>query len=121
MAHGLGTALGEHVPYDGDGQLQSGTLMDYLLLRAADVPQPVVDHVICPTPENPLGVRAVGESGAISPPAVIAGAVEDALQGRARVTRVPLPPARVFELLERRRTGTGCRTVNRAISKEELR
>jgi carbon-monoxide dehydrogenase large subunit len=73
--------------------------MDYMVPRADDVPGIDVEHLVFPTPENPLGVRAVGESGPISPPAALAAAVEDALAGRIRVTRTPLTPEYVRSLV----------------------
>ncbi len=105
FAQGWGAALGEEVVYDGQGQLLSGTMMDYMVPRAADVPALDLEHFVFPTEENPLGIRAVGESGPISPPAAIAAAVEDALGGRARVTRTPLAPRYVFELITHRSEG----------------
>ncbi len=99
FAQGLGAALTEEVVYDDDGQLLSGTLMDYTVLRAADIPELDVEHFVFPTEENPLGVRAVGESGPISPPAALAAAVEDALGGGVRVTRTPLTTRHLFELI----------------------
>jgi carbon-monoxide dehydrogenase large subunit len=98
FAHGIGAALCEEVRYDGQGQLLSGTLMEYALPSAADIPAFDLEQMVFPTDRNPLGVRGVGESTVISPPAAIAGAVEDALGGSTRVTRTPLHPYRVFEL-----------------------
>lgn len=100
VAQGIGAALGEELVYDGQGQLLTGNLMEYPLPRAEDVPRFEVEHVVFPTDKNPLGVRAVGESGPISAPAVLAGAVEDALEGRIRVTRMPLTAPRVYALVE---------------------
>jgi carbon-monoxide dehydrogenase large subunit len=97
FAHGIGAALCEEIRYDAQGQLLSGTLMEYALPSAADVPAFELDQMTFPTDRNPLGVRGVGESTVISPPAAIAGAVEDALGGSARVTSTPLSPFRVFE------------------------
>ncbi len=102
FAQGFGAAVGEQVVYDSRGQLLSGTLMDYMIPRADDVPEIDVEHLVFPTPENPLGVRAVGESGPISPPAVLAAAVEDALEGRVRVTRTPLTPEYIRSLIRGR-------------------
>jgi carbon-monoxide dehydrogenase large subunit len=102
FAQGFGAGVGEQVVYDSRGQLLSGTLMDYMIPRADEVPEIDVEHLVFPTPENPLGVRAVGESGPISPPAVLAAAVEDALEGRVRVTRTPLTPEYVRSLIRGR-------------------
>jgi carbon-monoxide dehydrogenase large subunit len=99
FAQGFGAAVGETVVYDADGQLLSGTLMDYMVPRADELPEIEVEHLVFPTPENPLGIRAVGESGPISPPAALAAAVEDALGGRVRVTRASLTPEYVRALI----------------------
>jgi carbon-monoxide dehydrogenase large subunit len=99
IAQGLGAALCEAVLYDAEGQVLSGSMMDYPLLHAADMPELEVEHFVSPTAENPLGVRAVGESGTIAPPAALAAAVEDAIGGRVRVTRTPLTPRYVRALL----------------------
>ena len=101
IAQGLGAALGEDVIYDRDGQVLAGSFMDYPVLRASDMPAIATEHFVSPTPENPLGVRAVGESGTIAPPAVIAAAVEDALGGAVRITKTPLTPLAVWSLIQR--------------------
>jgi carbon-monoxide dehydrogenase large subunit len=102
FAQGYGAAIGEQIVHDADGQVLSGTLMDYMVPRADEMPELEVEHLVFPTPENPLGVRAVGESGPISPPAALAGAVEDALDGGARVTRLPLTTEYIRSLIPRR-------------------
>jgi carbon-monoxide dehydrogenase large subunit len=101
FAHGLGAALREEIRYDERGQLLTPTLMEYAIPLASDVPVFDLEHMTFPTDRNPLGVRGVGESTVISPPAAIAGAVEDALRDGAVVTRVPLSPFRVFNLAAR--------------------
>ena len=99
IAQGLGSALYEQVHYDEEGQLLSATLADYLLPTADEVPPIVLDSLESPSPLNPLGFRGVGEGGAIAPPAVIAGAVEDALSAYdAIVRRTPLTPQEVRAL-----------------------
>lgn len=99
-AQGLGSALLEEVVHDEQGQLLTGSLMDYALPRASDFPALDVVHVEFPSTVNELGIKGVGESGVISPGAVIAGAVEDALsEYGVRIDRVPVTPARVFEAL----------------------
>jgi CO/xanthine dehydrogenase Mo-binding subunit len=93
VAQGIGGALLEELLYDADGQLLTGSFMDYLLPRSTGVPAIEVLHLQTPSRRNPLGIKGVGEAGAIGPPAAIAGAVEDALAPfGARVTRCPLPP-----------------------------
>lgn len=100
IAQGIGTALGEALLYDEAGQLLTGTLMDYPLPRADEMPPLAVAHMDFPSAVNPLGIKGVGESGVISPAAAIANAVEDALAERGvRVDCVPLTPSVVFDLL----------------------
>ncbi len=102
IAQGIGTALGEALVYDAAGQLLTGTLMDYPLPRADDMPALAVAHLDFPSVVNPLGIKGVGESGVISPAAAIANAVEDALADHdVLVDRVPLTSTRVFELLHK--------------------
>jgi carbon-monoxide dehydrogenase large subunit len=75
--------------------------MDYPMPRAEDMPPLSIEHLDFPSPINELGIKGVGESGVVSPAAVIGGAVEDALWERGvRVSRVPLTPARIFQLLQ---------------------
>ena len=76
---GLGGALLEEFAYDSEGQLLTGSFMDYLLPTASDIPQVELIHQHSPSPLNPLSVKGVGEGSAISPPVVIANAVSDAL------------------------------------------
>jgi CO/xanthine dehydrogenase Mo-binding subunit len=97
LAQGVGGALLEEFAYDGEGQLVTGTFMDYLVPTAREVP-PVEVLVTedCPTPRNPLGAKGAGEGGTAAAGAAIANAVADALG--AEVTRLPLSPARVVDL-----------------------
>ncbi len=78
-AQGLGGILCEAIVYDANGQLLSGSLMDYALPTAGDIPSIKIVHQHSPSPLNPLGVKGVGEGGAVAPPAAIANAVCDAL------------------------------------------
>jgi carbon-monoxide dehydrogenase large subunit len=101
VAQGVGGALFEEMVYDEQGQLLTGTLMDYLVPTATDLPNIETIHLEYPSPRNPLGVKGLGEGGAISPPAAIANAVEDALAPFGVCVReTPLSPARVLALLE---------------------
>ena len=99
IAHGIGNATLEEVVYDVDGQLVTGTLMDYALPRATDVPRFDVRHVVTPSPLNPLGVKGAGEGGTLPAPAAIANAVADAV-GIA-VTEMPLTRERLWRALHR--------------------
>ncbi|MBO0702980.1 MAG: molybdopterin-dependent oxidoreductase, partial [Candidatus Dormibacteraeota bacterium] len=96
IAQGIGGAVLEHLVYDSEGNLTTGTLLDYLLPGPADVPDLVVEHLEEPA-ENPLGVRGAGEGGTLGPAAVVAGAVSDALG--VAVDRLPLTPSLVWGLL----------------------
>jgi carbon-monoxide dehydrogenase large subunit len=96
IAQGISGAVYEHLIYDEAGNLTTGTLRDYLLPSAADIPDLVIGHVTHPA-DNPLGVRGVGEGGTLGPAAVLASAVSDALG--VDVNELPLTPARLWELL----------------------
>ena len=105
VAQGVGGGLLEEMVYDEQGQLLTGTFMDYLVPTAMELPPIETVHLEFPSPRNPLGIKGVGEGGAISPPAAIANAVEDALQPfGVRVTRAPLGPSAVLGLIEAART-----------------
>jgi carbon-monoxide dehydrogenase large subunit len=100
IAQGLGSALGEVLVHDAAGQLLTGTLMDYMLPRAADVPPLDVAHLDFASAVNELGIKGVGESGVIAPAAAVANAVEDALADRGvRIDRVPVTSAYLFDAL----------------------
>ncbi len=90
FVQGLGAALGERMILDSEGQVLTGTLMDYYVPRAGDVPDLDIEHMLFATDANPLGIKSVGESGPNSPPAAIAAAIEDALEGALEVTRIPV-------------------------------
>jgi carbon-monoxide dehydrogenase large subunit len=97
---GLGGILGEAIAYDRNGQLLSGSLMDYALPAASDVPRFEVIHQELPSPLNPLGVKGVGEGGAVAPAATVANAVCDALAPFGiEVNATPLRPAQLALLL----------------------
>jgi len=100
VAQGVGGALLEEMVYDEQGQLLTGSFMDYLIPTAMELPAIETVHLEYPSPRNPLGIKGIGEGGAISPPAAIANAVEDALQPfGVRVTRAPLGPSVVRGLI----------------------
>ncbi len=108
VAQGVGGGLLEEMMYDGEGQLLTGTFMDYLVPTAMELPAIETVHLEYPSPRNPLGVKGIGEGGAISPPAAIANAVEDALAPfGVRVTTAPLGPSRVLDLIAAGRSRAG--------------
>ncbi|MCW2720724.1 xanthine dehydrogenase family protein molybdopterin-binding subunit [Pseudonocardia sp.] len=97
IAQGIGGAMYEHLIYDDDGNLSTGTLLDYLMPTSAEVPDMVIGHVAQPA-NNPLGVRGVGEGGTLGPNAVLAGAIADALG--VRIDTLPITPASVWKELQ---------------------
>jgi carbon-monoxide dehydrogenase large subunit len=101
LAQGIGQALYEEVVYDQEGQLMSGTLMDYALPLASMVPDFVTDFIETPSPFNPLGVKGVGESGCIAAPPAIVNAVLDALASLdIRAIDMPVTADKVWSLLQ---------------------
>lgn len=96
IAQGIGGALYEHLVYDEEGNLTTGTLMDYLMPTSAELPDFEIGHLSRPA-DNPLGVRGVGEGGTLGPSAVLAGAVADALG--VHIDRLPLSPETVWRAL----------------------
>ncbi|HXG15793.1 MAG TPA: xanthine dehydrogenase family protein molybdopterin-binding subunit [Calidithermus sp.] len=103
VAQGVGGALLEELVYDDQGQLLTGSLMDYLVPTAPDLPPIETVHLECPSPRNPLGAKGMGEGGAISPPAAIANAIEDALAPFGVVIReTPVSPSRLLALIRDR-------------------
>ncbi len=106
FAQGLGQALMEGMHYDDQGQLLTGSLMDYAVPRADDLPTLAHQSRPSSTDANPLGAKGVGESGAIAAPAALRGAVLDAL-GPLGVTHLDLPmtPAAVWQAMQPTTTG----------------
>src|SRR3989475_786097 len=79
LAQGIGQAMLEHVVYGEQGEMITGTFMEYALPRADDMPELVLDRTVTPSPVNPLGAKGVGEGGACVAPPAIVNAVVDAL------------------------------------------
>ncbi|HEY7942365.1 MAG TPA: molybdopterin cofactor-binding domain-containing protein, partial [Candidatus Limnocylindrales bacterium] len=79
IVQGVGQALWEGAIYGQDGQLLSGSMLDYALPRASWLPDLELDETVTPSPVNPLGVKGVGEAGAIASTAAVSNAVIDAL------------------------------------------
>lgn len=106
IAHGISGTLFEHFIYDDDGQLLTGTLMDYQIASAAEMP-PIVTQHICEPAHNLNGIRGVGEGGTLGPYAAIANAVCDALAPLGvSVDTLPLTPAVVTEAIARGVSGS---------------
>jgi aerobic carbon-monoxide dehydrogenase large subunit len=100
---GIGGILCEGIAYDANGQLLSGSLMDYALPIASDMPGFQILHQHSPSPLNPLGVKGVGEGGAVAPPAAIANAVCDALAPfGVEVNATPINPEQLVRAMRGR-------------------
>lgn len=100
IAQGIGEALLERVVYDRNGQILTGSLMDYALPRADDMPTLRLDRVCTPSSFNTLGAKGVGEAGTIGAPPAIVNAVLDALAplGVEHID-MPLTPERVWRAI----------------------
>jgi aerobic carbon-monoxide dehydrogenase large subunit len=97
IAQGLGQALFEEVVYDENGQLVTGTLMDYAVPKARQLPRYDTDRTETPTDVNPLGVKGVGEAGTIGSTPAIVNAVMDALQPfKIKHLDMPLRPEKIW-------------------------
>jgi carbon-monoxide dehydrogenase large subunit len=102
VVQGIGTALYEEIPYDDAGQPLAGTLADYLLPGAAEMPAIKIGHLHTPTPHTEYGMKGMGEGGAVAPPAAIANAVRDALSALgAEINETPITPRRVIAAINR--------------------
>ncbi len=109
VAQGIGNGYYEQLVFDDTGQLLNASLADYLIPTALDVPRIEVAHTVTGSPLNPLGIKGVGEAGAIPVGAVMAQAIEDALQLPSKgveILEIPLNPCRLWELAAAR-SGTG--------------
>ncbi len=101
LAHGIGQALFEECLYDKDGQLLTGSYMNYCMPRAADLPMFKVGNHVTPCTHNPIGVKGVGEVGAIGVPPAVINAVLDALAPLG-VTHIDMPatPEKVWRAIQ---------------------
>ena len=109
VVHAIGQALYEQVVYDSEGQLVTGTFVDYALPTAAELPGIETDRTETPSPVNSLGVKGVGEAGTIGATPAVTAAVLDALRPLGvEWLEMPLTPRRVWEALkEARGRGAG--------------
>src|SRR6266700_2675550 len=98
IAQGVGQAMWEQVVYSEDGQLLTGSLMDYAMPIAEELPTYELDHTITLTPVNPLGVKGVGEAGTIGSTPAVANAIADAL-GVAHVD-MPFTPEKLWNIIQ---------------------
>jgi carbon-monoxide dehydrogenase large subunit len=102
VAQGIGGVLYEELIYDENGQLLTGSLMDYLAPTACEVPRVRIGHHCTPMPGVPVGMKGVGEQGVVGAPAALVNAVADALgiDPGTYIGRLPLSPERVLELIK---------------------
>jgi aerobic carbon-monoxide dehydrogenase large subunit len=104
VAQGIGAALCEELVYDANGQLLTGSLLDYAVPTAAIVPSIEVAHIELPSPTTLGGFRGMGEGGTIGAPAAIANAVADALSPLGiEIDELPITRGRLFRLLRGKR------------------
>jgi carbon-monoxide dehydrogenase large subunit len=101
IAQGVAQSLLEEVVYDSDGQLVTGSLMDYAIPRAEDLPFFVTDQTVTASPFNPLGAKGIGEAATIGSTPAIVNAVVDALRPfGVRHLDMPLRPERVWRAMQ---------------------
>jgi carbon-monoxide dehydrogenase large subunit len=102
LVQGIGQALHEEVVYDENGQLLTGSLMDYAVPRAHDFPEFELDRTVTPSPVNPLGIKGVGEAGTIGSTPAVVNAVVDALAPLG-ITHIDMPirSEKVWKILRR--------------------
>jgi carbon-monoxide dehydrogenase large subunit len=101
VAQGIGGALYEELTYDEQANFLTQSLLDYCMPSARQIPTIKMAHLFTPSPLNPLGVKGLGEGGAMAPPAAIANAVEDALRRRGvRINSTPVTPSRLAALMQ---------------------
>ena len=106
VAHAIGQALYERVHYDDQGQLVTGTFVDYALPTAAELPNFETDRTATPSPVNSLGVKGIGEAGTIAATPAVTAAVLDALKPLGvEWVDMPLSPRRVWEAIEQAKGG----------------
>ena len=97
VAQGVGAALLEEITYGSDGQLLSGSFMDYLIPTAGEVPTVVIKHLVTPSTVHELGTKGIGEGGTIGSTAAVANAIADALL--VPDGKLPFTPDRILTLL----------------------
>ncbi|TMF42692.1 MAG: hypothetical protein E6I23_12880 [Chloroflexi bacterium] len=97
VAQGAGAVLMEEITYGSEGELRSGTFLDYLIPSASEVPGVEVTHLVTPSTVHELGTKGVGEGGTIGATAALANAIADALA--LTDVKLPLTPDRLISLI----------------------
>jgi len=106
VVQGLGGALFEHCIYDDRGQLVNGSMIDYLVPMAGEMPDIVVGHVVSPTASSELGAKGAGEAGTAGAPAAVMNAINDALQPLdVSLTAQPFTPESILLALGKVQAG----------------
>jgi carbon-monoxide dehydrogenase large subunit len=106
IVQSIAQALFEETVYDEGGQMLTGTLVDYMIPSAADLPRIDSGRTVTPSPTNPLGVKGIGEAGTIAASACVVNAAVDALSGLGiRHLDMPLQPGRVWEAIQQAKAG----------------
>ena len=101
VAQGVGQALQEEAIYDDSGQLLTGSMMDYALPTAEDIPSIITDRTVTPSPTNPLGVKGAGETGTIAASPAVMNAVIDALSPfGVKHMNMPAKPEKVWRAMQ---------------------
>jgi carbon-monoxide dehydrogenase large subunit len=102
IAQGIGQALFEEAVYDETGQLRTGSLVDYLVPTASDLPSFELSATITPSPVNPLGTKGIGEAGTIASSVAVINAIVDALAPfGVKDVAMPATPQKVWQLMHR--------------------
>ena len=106
IAQGIAQALYEEAVYDEDGNLTTGSLVDYLVPGAPELPNYTLERTVTPSPSNPLGVKGVGEAGTIGAPPAVINSIVDALSPYG-ITHIDMPasPFKVWRAIQEARGG----------------
>ena len=101
LTDGVGMALMEMISFDEDGNCLGGSLMDYLIPTALEVPHWETGHTVTPSPHHPIGAKGIGESATVGSPPAVVNAVVDALKPYGiRHADMPLTPSRVWDAMQ---------------------
>ncbi len=101
LAQGIAQALYEEAVYDDEGNLTTGTMVDYLIPGAPELPNFTLERTVTPSPSNPLGVKGVGEAGTIGAPPAVINSIVDALSPYG-ITHIDMPasPFKVWQAIQ---------------------
>ncbi len=102
LSMGVGNSFYEQILYDENGQVMNASFMDYLIPQATDMPEEVIlGHNSSPSPMNPLGIKGVGEAGAIPTPSCFVQAIENAFEAeKVEIMETPLSPSKLYHYIK---------------------